>query len=121
MLRTLCTLVAALALVTAPVAAAAQDDARNEIPAPALYSAIGAMGLGGAALVTGGVWHALAEDDGDAQVAYILYAGGGFLVLVGVYILGTAAGGHPGGDAAQATVGPWVAPQSGGLIYTGRF
>ena len=122
-IRWLGTLLFAFILLTPHMALAEDGDApaaeEESGPDIAFIAAISTMSLGAATLATGGVLHATSDDEGDKTVAYVTYAAGGFVALVGFYILAQSMGGHPGGaEPETAALLPWVGPDGAGIVLT---
>jgi len=86
------------------------------------------IGLGLAAAATGGGYHLLADDPG--AVPAILYVSGGFVALVGLYVLASsrsttpadpATGAAPLTLAAPLVIAPWLGGGTSGVAVGGSF
>jgi len=99
---------AAARAVSPPASQADVEAEEDEGPDFALIMGLANIGLGAALALSGGVVHVVGEDQADT--ATVLYALGGFVALIGVYVLATGLGGHPGEPEPTLVVAPWIGP-----------
>jgi len=100
---------------------AEEEEGQEEEPNMAFVLGVADLALGGALVLTGGIVQVVGDDEGGT--AAVFYCLGGFVGLIGVYVLATGLGGHPGEPAPAPAVGvaPWVAPGAGGAGLTLRW
>lgn len=77
------------------------------------------MGVGLSALGVGAGMHVANRE--ATTTSQILYVAGGFVTLVGAYVLIQSYAGHPNPSPPRQALMPYLSPTGSGLVFTGTF